>query len=333
MLAFSFDLLNSLILQIVLLSTKDESKQEIYELALFVTLGVLLVIVTIIHCSVLSIQDYRNSEDDCAALLHVGTNVLMLLATWAYFIGDNIVNFLEFTSDNKKYYTLASEILLAIGLAGFRFLPLFKAEISKRFDEDLTDKEQVTDTKRVNTIIKKITSLLPEIDGWFTLLSNISPDNSEFASCYAAEMSNSTLRSCRTAIRSTPMNCYPMYISAFWGVYFLILVMILPYLVILANTVTVGADKCLTKRYGVCQQIGAWLIIACFLIGDNIQPLDCTGFSKCIGVDDSGCGVNRIIKLATLLIAAVIYILTAGLIGILFNRKLLKKLLNKCCSK
>lgn len=270
--AFICDLLKGIAVEISLLvmgkDATEDSQLRIEGIALMICSG-LLVIITISQmiyksCCVCKKDNHgcdcktcQTSQGCCLNLV----SSLMLFATWSYFVGDNLTNFYNYDSQNKDFRR-ASQTLLLVGLTGYRYIPKFQEfvykcngiKIKEEDEDEDKDKDEWLDVKKVNKLVKETAVLVPEIDAWFTVLTNITV-------------------TCSTGGRALS-----------WTVYGLTIVALFVYIV--AQAASLKADTSKLKMVGLVFSavvLGVGLVAA-FLLGNNAQPFDCT--ITCIPMTD-----------------------------------------------
>ena len=264
--AFICDLLKGIVVEITLLvmgnDTPGNSQRLIEFIALIVSF-VLLIFITLAQliyesCCVCEKDnhgcDCKTCQTNQGFCLNLASS-LMLIATWSYFVGDNLTNFYNYESQNKDFRR-ASQALLLIGLTGYRFIPKFQEFVYKcngiKIKEE--DEDEWLDVKKVKKLVKETAVLVPEIDAWFTIITNITV-------------------TCSTGGRALS-----------WTVYGLTIVALLVYIV--AQAASLKADTSKLKMVGLVFSavvLGVGLV-ASFLLGNNAQPFDCT--ITCIPMTD-----------------------------------------------
>ena len=264
--AFICDLLKGIAVEITLLlmgnDTPEYSQLLIEVIALIICSGV-LVIITISQmiyksCCVCEKNNHgcdcktcQTSQGCCLNLV----SFLMLIATWSYFVGDNLTNFYNYESQNKDFRR-ASQVLLLVGLTGYRFIPKFQEFVYKcngiKIKEE--DEDEWLDVKKVKKLVKETAVLVPEIDAWFTVLTNITV-------------------TCSTGGRALS-----------WTVYGLTLVALFVYIIAQATSLKVDTSKLKTVGLVFAAVVLGVGLVAAFLLGDNAQPFDCT--ITCIPMSD-----------------------------------------------
>lgn len=264
--AFICDLLKGIVVEIILLvmgnDTPGNSQRLIEFIALIVSL-VLLIFITLAQLIYESccVCKKDNCDYDCktwqtsqGCCLNLASS-LMLIATWSYFVGDNLTNFYNYESQNKDFRR-ASQVLLLIGLTGYRYIPKFQEFVYKcngiKIKEE--DEDEWLDVKKVKKLVKETAVLVPEIDAWFTVITNITV-------------------TCSTGGRALS-----------WTVYGLTIVALFVYIV--AQAASLKADTSKLKMVGLVFSavvLGVGLVAA-FLLGNNAQPFDCT--ITCIPMTD-----------------------------------------------
>ena len=260
--AYALDLIRGIIVGIGNFFTKrNTKKREDLELAAFIVTGLLLLIVVIVLLVKQAYKD-RKKQNECkgSTCCYSCANLLMGLAVMSYFIGDNLTNLYD-TTTNTENLRIASQILLITGIAGFRLLPQLKDSTYKCFkDEDENaldecikendkedDKKSIQEANIVQAYFKKNVALLPEIDAWYTAILNI------FSTCSGAAV-----------------------IGAMWGAYVVALIIITVFLIVKIcgdiRSIKKSCNRAMIIIFGLIMFVAAGL----YLVSDNEMLLDCT---------------------------------------------------------
>ena len=256
--AFICDLLKGIVVEVTLLIMgKDatEDSQLLIEIITMTIFSVLLVIITISQMIYASCRVRKKDNRRCDCKTEFVGSSLMLFATWSYFAGDNLTNFYNYESQDENFRRV-SQVLLLIGLTGYRFIPKFQKFVYKcnGIKKKKEDEDEWLDVKKVKMVALETAILVPEIDAWFTVLTNITV-------------------TCSTGGRALS-----------WIEYGLTIVALLVYIVAMAASLKVDTSKLKTvglKFAAVVLGIGT---VAAFILGDNAQPFDCT--IPCIPMTD-----------------------------------------------
>ena len=264
--AFICDLLKGIVVEVTLLVMgKDatEDSQLLIEGITMTIFSVLLVIITISQlifesCCVCEknnrdcdCKTWQTSQGRCLNLV----SFLMLIATWSYFVGDNLTNFYNYESQDENFRRV-SQVLLLIGLTGYRFIPKFQKFVYKcnGIKKKKEDEDEWLDVKKVKMVALETAILVPEIDAWFTVLTNITV-------------------TCSTGGRALS-----------WIEYGLTMVALLVYIVAMAASLKVDTSKRKTVGLMFAAVVLGIGTVAAFILGDNAQPFDCT--IPCIPMTD-----------------------------------------------
>lgn len=287
-LSFVIDALNALAIEFVL-AVRGSDSQNIIKIIVYV-FGGMYGIASIVHYAAHVGCQYSNDSSKVGKVAFL--NLLLLLSSWAYFVGDNLHVF----AIEDEGLRIASVTLLFFGLAGFRLIPVLPS-LKDKSEENPEGQEEENDSLHY-TIINML-HLVPEIDGWFThftmliTLTEMS-DGSDTNNCSVLMDNDSVIDTCPAG-----------YIAAVLSIYGFI---------ILASVFQLGytfycffkSDKDEEKNQFILAGCMC-IIIGFFLIGDNGQPLDCL-FSCSSWIDNAIRIVSIIISLAiavALLITAV----------------------------
>lgn len=256
--AFICDLLKGIAVEITLLvmgNDTPENSQLLIEVRALIAFSALLVIITLAQLIYASCCVCKKDNHRCDCKTKFVGSSLMLFATWSYFVGDNLTNFYNYESQNKDFRR-ASQALLLVGLTGYRYIPKFQEFVYKcngiQIKEE--DEDEWLDVKKVNKLVKETAVLVPEIDAWFTVLTNISV-------------------TCSTGGRALS-----------WTVYGLTIVALFVYIIAQAASLKVDTSKRKTIGLVFSAVVLGVGLVAGFLLGNNAQPFNCT--IPCIPMTD-----------------------------------------------
>ena len=297
--------------------------------------GAILGLATITIFVVMSRQDTKKAKTTPGCCASIYSNFLMMIATWCYYTGDNIAYLYDSSNPETEVYRVVSQILLLYGLMGFRFIPLFKINSTKCCSRcgsevkgvncnscnccvdcagEITEKAKelhkkgkkwctkscsvdcIKKFKSMRKFATKPLTLAPEIDGWYTILSNIT------------------------------VKCTTSEYVGLWVAYTLVMIAIAAYL--LASIPYKKGKKCeCLCGCGSLYAVIVLVIIGCYLIADNEMPLNCVKSVECLPIDtmtyDFGpnCDKNNLVRLILSGIAVFIAIIC---ISIFFGALLLE---------
>ena len=270
-LSFVIDALNALAIEFVL-AVRGSDSQNIIKIIVYV-FGGMYGIASIVHYAALVGCQYSNDSSKVGKVAFL--NLLLLLSSWAYFVGDNLHVF----AVEDEGLRVASVTLLFFGLAGFRLIPVLPS-LKDKSEENPEGQEEENDSLHY-TIINML-HLVPEIDGWFThftmliTLTEMS-DGSGTNNCSVLMDNDSVI--------DDESTCPAGYIAAVWSIYGFI---------VLASVFQLGytfycffkpdedeenpeedEENKFQNRFQLILAGCMCIIVGLFLIGDNGQPLDC----------------------------------------------------------
>ena len=198
----------------------------------------------------------------------------MVSAIMCYFIGDNLRNFYKI-KERPKDFRIASQILLIVGVLGFRYVPIFKGYLYKCYNRDV-DPETVgqtaksiegcikktkdciqSDNKLLKKIVRRSIVQVPEADAIYTLFENL------FTNC-----SKGQLGATWTAIIGIP-------------------IILTPYVGIQLLTIASNMKNKHKKwSSSIIMTFLSVTLVATFMLSDNQKALNCIGGIKCIKIND-----------------------------------------------
>lgn len=275
------DIVRGIISGIVKFTTKDESTSKTARIILFVILTVLLFSTCTIFIIVMLIRDYKCEGRKCKLIWYAQVNFSMVMATISYFVGDNLAEI-----DEK--WRIASEILLIVGLTGFRFIPKFKEALCKYYEEKEEEDEEDA-CKEVETFAIRNLALVPEIDGWYTAITNIVQE------CKANPILNSML----------------------WMIFGSAVVQIGSIAIAYAAASIKRTDDKVSQCWIRLLAANLIVLTIAFLIGDNVLPLGCIR------------AVNIIPRFGLSIFSIILYALPALILCYIKGKRCCKKIAKK----
>ena len=274
---FIVDLLKGLIVSAIKASTTSYIKcininDETRELAALSVAAFILFVIIHIKAYCKCTEDKKRAPSHTKSnevYWYYFSNFLMVGAVLCYFLGDNLKNFYKI-EETPKNFRIASQVLLIIGVLGFRYVPIFKGYLYKYYNKDVDPETTDDQTSKCaeecikscielddRNIIRRSIVLLPEADAIYSLFENI------FTSCSEGQK-------IATLIATLAI---PLVLTPFIGI---------QTLSILSNR----KSECKKWLKTIITTIITSLLLLSFMLSDNQMVLNCLGGIKCVRINN-----------------------------------------------
>ena len=274
------DIVHTLISRSILISSLSSKEKAKASLAVFIIVGILYLIVSIIYT-------LRNAKQNYSKGTWI-VDIVHLLGGLVYFVGDNYPPLVRSYGSElgcgqacMDMVTASEPVLLGMAVVFYRLLPFC---IGKYFRAKLAKKKKTTEIpvqfEPEWILAAESLTLLVEFDSWFTVVGT--------APSFSTPVGNTTI---------CPTNAYTAATWAFWVFYVLMYMFILHFVLHIQYDLSMNANvSCVTTNFGT---IGLWGTLALYLLADNTLPLSCTGALNGREYEDS---VTRVVMLVLVLI-------------------------------